>query len=152
MTAAALLWRVYAAAIILFMLSPLALVVLFSFNDSALTSLPLTGVTLDWYRRLFANPSFWPALANSLLAALAAGHRHLGSARPVAAAQAGGRPLARRARRAIRRVSVRPPQRTMSGWTTATFAVSTHQLPAFRRAKRRSSTHEIRGDRKIGSP
>jgi spermidine/putrescine transport system permease protein len=43
------------------------LVVLFSFNRSALTSLPLTGFTLDWYRRLFANDSFWPALENSLI-------------------------------------------------------------------------------------
>ena len=39
----------------------------FSFNQSALTSLPLTGLTLDWYRRLFANDSFWPALQNSLI-------------------------------------------------------------------------------------
>ena len=42
--------------------STVCLVVLFSFNQSALTSLPLTGFTLDWYRRLFANDSFWPAL------------------------------------------------------------------------------------------
>ena len=49
------------------MVTPLVLVVLFSFNQSALTSLPLTGLTLDWYRKLFANDSFWPALQNSLI-------------------------------------------------------------------------------------
>ena len=49
------------------MVTPILLVVLFSFNQSALTSLPLTGLTLDWYRRLFANDSFWPALQNSLI-------------------------------------------------------------------------------------
>ncbi len=56
--------------VVVFMAMPLLLVVLFSFNRSALTSLPLTGFTLDWYRRLFANGSFWPALQNSLIVAL----------------------------------------------------------------------------------
>jgi len=46
---------------------PLILVVLFSFNKSALTSLPLTGFTLDWYRKLFTLGAFWPALWNSLI-------------------------------------------------------------------------------------
>jgi spermidine/putrescine transport system permease protein len=64
-----LLWRLFTLAIVLFMVTPLLLVVLFSFNQSALTSLPLTGLTLDWYRRLFANDSFWPALQNSLIVA-----------------------------------------------------------------------------------
>jgi spermidine/putrescine transport system permease protein len=60
------LWRAFTLAVLVFMLTPLLLVILFSFNQSALTSLPLTGLTLDWYRRLFANDSFWPALQNSL--------------------------------------------------------------------------------------
>ncbi len=62
-----LLWRGFAMVVIRFMTAPLLLVILFSFNESALTSLPLTGLTLDWYRRLFANSSFWPALKNSLI-------------------------------------------------------------------------------------
>ena len=52
----------FTLAVVVFMVTPLLLVVLFSFNRSALTSLPLTGLTLDWYRKLFANDSFWPAL------------------------------------------------------------------------------------------
>jgi spermidine/putrescine transport system permease protein len=60
----------YGGAILLFMTLPLGLVVLFSFNASALTSLPLTGLTFDWYRRLFANAAFWPALSNSLVVGL----------------------------------------------------------------------------------
>jgi spermidine/putrescine transport system permease protein len=64
------LWRGFTVLIVAFMLTPLFLVVLFSFNRSALTSLPLTGLTLDWYRRLFANASFWPALQNSLIVGL----------------------------------------------------------------------------------
>jgi spermidine/putrescine transport system permease protein len=64
-----LLWRLFTLAVVLFMVTPLLLVMLFSFNQSALTSLPLTGLTFDWYRRLFANDSFWPALQNSLIVA-----------------------------------------------------------------------------------
>jgi spermidine/putrescine transport system permease protein len=63
----AVLWRLFTLAVIVFMITPIFLVVLFSFNRSALTSLPLTGLTLDWYRRLFANDSFWPALESSLI-------------------------------------------------------------------------------------
>lgn len=62
-------WRTFALLIAAFLGLPLMLVVLFSFNQSALTSLPLTGFTLDWYRKLFALGSFWPALWNSLIVA-----------------------------------------------------------------------------------
>ena len=62
-------WRAFALLLAAFMGAPLVLVVLFSFNQSALTSLPLTGFTLDWYRKLFALGAFWPALWNSLIVA-----------------------------------------------------------------------------------
>lgn len=62
-------WRVFALLAAAFMGIPLVLVVLFSFNQSALTSLPLTGFTLDWYRKLFSLGAFWPALWNSLIVA-----------------------------------------------------------------------------------
>jgi spermidine/putrescine transport system permease protein len=62
-------WRALALLLAAFMGMPLVLVVLFSFNRSALTSLPLTGFTLDWYRKLFALGAFWPALWNSLIVA-----------------------------------------------------------------------------------
>lgn len=62
-------WRLFALLVAAFLATPLVLVILFSFNPSALTSLPMTGFTLDWYRRLFALGSFWPALTNSLIVA-----------------------------------------------------------------------------------
>jgi spermidine/putrescine transport system permease protein len=62
-------WRLLALLVALFLALPLLLVIMFSFNQSALTSLPLTGFTFDWYVRLFAKASFWPALWNSLLVA-----------------------------------------------------------------------------------
>jgi spermidine/putrescine transport system permease protein len=62
-----LLWLAFIAFVVLFLTLPLMLVIVFSFNVSALTSLPLTGLTLNWYGRLFGNESFWPALRASLL-------------------------------------------------------------------------------------
>jgi spermidine/putrescine transport system permease protein len=62
-----ILWLAFIAFVVLFLTLPLMLVIVFSFNVSALTSLPLTGLTLDWYARLFGNESFWPALRASLL-------------------------------------------------------------------------------------
>ena len=62
-----LLWLAFIAFVVLFLTLPLMLVIVFSFNVSALTSLPLTGLTLNWYARLFGNESFWPALRASLL-------------------------------------------------------------------------------------
>jgi spermidine/putrescine transport system permease protein len=63
-------WTLVLGLFVLFMLGPLVLVVLFSFNSSALVSLPLAGLTLDWYRRLSDTPEFWSALQNSLLIAV----------------------------------------------------------------------------------
>lgn len=65
------LWRGFGLLVMLFMLLPLFLVILFSFNESALTSLPLTGLTFAWYERLFEHRSFWPALKNSLIVGFA---------------------------------------------------------------------------------
>jgi spermidine/putrescine transport system permease protein len=65
------LWSIFAIAVLLFMTLPLLLVVLFSFNASALTSFPLSGFTTGWYAKLFAHRSFWPALSNSLVVGFA---------------------------------------------------------------------------------
>ena len=63
-------WYMFIGLIVIFLTLPLALVILFSFNVSALTSFPLTGFTFGWYQRLLANQSFWPALRASLVIAL----------------------------------------------------------------------------------
>jgi spermidine/putrescine transport system permease protein len=60
------MWVAIAMAIGIFLLAPMIFVVLFSFNQSALTSLPFTGFTLDWYWKLFDIDYFWPALRNSV--------------------------------------------------------------------------------------
>ena len=50
---------------------PLAVVVLFSFNDSRLSA-EWVGFTLDWYRKLLADDDMLGAAANSLLIAVVA--------------------------------------------------------------------------------
>jgi len=62
-------WTAFGAAVVVFMLTPLVLVVAFSFGTSALTSFPMGGLTLDWYRRLFAAEAFWGAATNSAIVA-----------------------------------------------------------------------------------
>jgi spermidine/putrescine transport system permease protein len=50
----------------LFLYAPLAIVVLYSFNDSRLNA-QWVGFTLDWYRKLFHNDEMLGAAWNSLL-------------------------------------------------------------------------------------
>ena len=51
------------------LLSPLAVLVLFSFNSSGTISLPFQGFSLEWFRQLFANPDSVAAVKNSLVVA-----------------------------------------------------------------------------------
>jgi spermidine/putrescine transport system permease protein len=62
-------WILFGAAVVVFMLTPLVLVVLFSFGKNALTSFPMGGLTLDWYRRLLAEEAFQGAARNSAIIA-----------------------------------------------------------------------------------
>lgn len=67
------IWFVFGLSVVAFMLTPLALVVIFSFGRNALTSFPMGGLTLDWYRALFTNDTFWGAAENSAKVAAAVG-------------------------------------------------------------------------------
>lgn len=70
---ARVVWWTFSAAVVVFLLSPLLLVVLFSFGQSPVASFPMGGLTLAWYEKLFANPDFWVALKNSLIVGFAVG-------------------------------------------------------------------------------
>jgi spermidine/putrescine transport system permease protein len=72
-TLATPLWFTFGSGVVLFMLTPLVLVIVFSFGRNALTSFPMGGLTLDWYRALFANDTFWGAAKNSAIVAAAIG-------------------------------------------------------------------------------
>lgn len=63
-----LAWTI-AAVVYAFLYVPLAVVVIFSFNDSALNA-GWVGFTTRWYRELFADDEMLAAAANSLLVAL----------------------------------------------------------------------------------
>lgn len=57
---------------LLFLYIPVAILILFSFNDSPVTSFPLSGFTWGWYQKVFANKDLLTALGNSLIVAFSA--------------------------------------------------------------------------------
>jgi spermidine/putrescine transport system permease protein len=65
-------WIAFLAVCLLFMLGPIALVILFSFGSNALIGFPMGALTLDWYAGLLADIAFRDALVNSLVVALSA--------------------------------------------------------------------------------
>lgn len=60
---------IFNAAMVVFMVTPLVLVVLFSFGRSKLTNFPMGGFSTVWYESIFGDPEFWGALWNSLIVA-----------------------------------------------------------------------------------
>ena len=62
----------YVGAYLLFLYLPIALIPLFSFNDSIQAAFPLKGFTLNWYAGLLDNEGLHHALATSLLVGLSA--------------------------------------------------------------------------------
>ncbi len=48
-----------------FLYTPILVLIIFSFNDNPVTTLPLRGFTLGWYEKAFANADMLQALANS---------------------------------------------------------------------------------------
>ena len=65
-----LLLAIWFWTVIFFLFAPLFVVILFSFNTSQISVLPLRGFTLDWYAKLFSNAQIADALLNSLFVAL----------------------------------------------------------------------------------
>jgi spermidine/putrescine transport system permease protein len=59
--------EVYIAAYIIFLFLPMALIPLFSFNDSIQAAFPLKGFTLAWYESLLDNDTLHRAVKTSLL-------------------------------------------------------------------------------------
>ena len=62
-----ILWRFVLGAIVVFMLAPLLILVLFSFSEGSLLKFPITGLTVDWFVKVFDRSQFWAALDNSLV-------------------------------------------------------------------------------------
>jgi len=61
--------RAYYWVLIALLFLPIGLLFVFSFNDSHILALPLTGFTFQWYERLFATPALLRAAGASLVVA-----------------------------------------------------------------------------------
>ena len=65
-TATRILWA-YVVLYIVLLYFPVALLPIFSFNDSATPKFPLTGFTLKWYQSLAGNETMLRAARNSII-------------------------------------------------------------------------------------
>ena len=63
--------RIYIFLIFVFLYAPIAVLIIFSFNDSKSRSV-WSGFTLKWYYRLFQNKQILTALSNTLIIAIIA--------------------------------------------------------------------------------
>jgi spermidine/putrescine transport system permease protein len=63
------LLRAFFVLVVAFLYTPILILLIFSFNDSAVPSFPLSGFTLDWYHQFLANPDLKGALATSAIVA-----------------------------------------------------------------------------------
>jgi spermidine/putrescine transport system permease protein len=64
--------KAFTAIVLLVLYLPVVVLVIFSFNDNLVTTLPLRGFTLEWYHRAFSNSELLTAAFNSLYVGVAA--------------------------------------------------------------------------------
>jgi spermidine/putrescine transport system permease protein len=62
-----IVWAVVASAFIAFLLSPIVLLVVFSFTSRTLTNFPIESLSLRWWQEMVVTRQFWPSFANSLI-------------------------------------------------------------------------------------
>ena len=76
--------NVYLGVLLFLMYVPIFLVILYSFNESKLSSV-WSGFSLKWYTELFRDRAIFEALGNTLIlgviSSLSAGDRHAGRVR-----------------------------------------------------------------------
>ena len=63
------LLRVFFALVVVFLYAPIAILLIFSFNKSAVPTFPLSGFTLHWYREFLTNSDLRGALQTSAIIA-----------------------------------------------------------------------------------
>jgi spermidine/putrescine transport system permease protein len=63
------LLRAFFALVVVFLYAPIVILLIFSFNDSAVPSFPLSGFTLHWYHQFLTNPDLKGALETSAIVA-----------------------------------------------------------------------------------
>lgn len=65
-----IVWGVVALGFIVFLLSPIVLLIVFSFTSRTLTNFPIEGLSLRWWHEMVVTRQFWPSFANSLIIGL----------------------------------------------------------------------------------
>jgi spermidine/putrescine transport system permease protein len=63
------LLRAFFFLVVLFLYAPIVILLIFSFNDSAVPAFPLSGLTLHWYREFASNSDLRGALETSAIVA-----------------------------------------------------------------------------------
>ena len=63
------LLRAFFAFVVVFLYAPIAILLIFSFNDSDLPAFPLSGFTLHWYHQFLTNADLRGALETSAIVA-----------------------------------------------------------------------------------
>jgi spermidine/putrescine transport system permease protein len=66
---AAFVLGAFSGLVLVFLYLPVVVLIVFSFNDNVVTTLPLRGFTLGWYQKLFANRDMLAAIGNSFYVA-----------------------------------------------------------------------------------
>ncbi len=66
---AAIALGAFSGLVLIFLYLPVVVLIVFSFNDNVVTTLPLRGFTLGWYQKLFANSDMLAAIGNSFYVA-----------------------------------------------------------------------------------
>ena len=61
--------RVLFGLVVVFLYAPIAILLIFSFNDSVLPTFPLSGFTLTWYHQFLTDPELRGALETSAVVA-----------------------------------------------------------------------------------
>jgi spermidine/putrescine transport system permease protein len=61
--------RAFFGVVVVFLYAPIAILFIFSFNDSVLPTFPLSGFTLSWYREFLHDPELTSALKTSAIVA-----------------------------------------------------------------------------------
>ena len=61
--------RAFFLLVVLFLYAPIVILLIFSFNDSAVPTFPLSGFTLHWYHQFLTNSDLRSALETSAIVA-----------------------------------------------------------------------------------
>ncbi|CAN7565203.1 ABC transporter permease [Mesorhizobium caraganae] len=62
-----IVWGIVAVAFIVYLLSPIVLLVFFSFTSRSLTNFPIEKLSVHWWQEMVVTRQFWPSFANSLI-------------------------------------------------------------------------------------